>query len=340
MRWLLPVMLLAFCEQAGAQGKWTHLRPGAAAPDGPEVYTNAGEKQGRETLNYLEQFRHALGKSLGKSDMKTPMPLRVFLFKPAKEPDSIFDGRERIILTLGAERPPSPAFLRAFAGLLIESNTDRMPKAIENGLLSLFSTLDAARTRITLGRPVPEPERNLDWARVHLLSVDPEYYGKLSVLINNLQRGIEPDVAYRNAFGKTAVEIEQQTARYFAAGNFPTTSVSARPIDPERDITAREIDADTIQQMLTGLQKDREALAEYEQLLSKGKGDPDTAKALEALRRSVELRPRRAEPHLLIAQRESDPRKRIEELKIATALDRRDAAAWQALAEAYQKVNE
>lgn len=339
MRWL-PIVLLLSCEQALPQGKWIHLRPGAAIPEGADLYTNAGEKEGRETLTYLEQFRHALGKSLGKADLKTPMPLRVLLFKPPKEPDSILDGRERITIILGAGRASSPAFRRAFARLLIESNTDRMPKTIESGLLTLFSTLDAVRTRITLGRPVPESERDLDWARVHLLSVDAEYYGKLSVLINNLQRGIEPDVAYRNAFARTAAEIEQQTARYLAAGQFGTTSVSARPIDPERDMTAREIEADTIQQMLTGLDRDREASEEYDRLLEAAKGEPDAGKALDTLRRAVELRPRRAEPHVLIAQRESDPRKKIAALKTATSLNRRDAAPWPALAEAYQTVHE
>src|SRR2546422_5110993 len=35
--------------------------------------------------------------------------------------------------------------------------------------------------------------RDKDWARMHLLAVDPQYYGKLPVLFYNLQKGAEDD---------------------------------------------------------------------------------------------------------------------------------------------------
>ena len=40
MRWF-PIVLLLFCEQARAQGKWIHLRPGAAILHGGAVFALA-----------------------------------------------------------------------------------------------------------------------------------------------------------------------------------------------------------------------------------------------------------------------------------------------------------
>jgi hypothetical protein len=63
--------------------------------------------------------------------------------------------------------------------------------------------------------------------------------------------------------------------------------------------------------------------------------EPDNAKALAALDQAARLNPKLAEPHFLMAQRQTDPPKRIQELKQAAKLDARNLAYWQALAEAY-----
>jgi hypothetical protein len=54
-----------------------------------------------------------------------------------------------------------------------------------------------------------------------------------------------------------------------------------------------------------------------------------------ALAKAIELNPKLAEPHFLLAAHETDPAKRIEQLKLAATLAVRNAAYWQALAEAY-----
>jgi hypothetical protein len=63
--------------------------------------------------------------------------------------------------------------------------------------------------------------------------------------------------------------------------------------------------------------------------------EPDNTKALAALDQAAKLNPKLAEPHFLMAQRQTDPPKRIQELKLAAKLDARNLAYWQALAEAY-----
>ena len=129
--------------------------------------------------------------------------------------------------------------MRDLTRLFLESNTARMPAPIERGLEDLFSTIEVAGIRITLGKPIAQPNR--DWARVHLLATSTDYYGKLRVILSNLRRGVPPDAAYRNAVAKTPAEIDRETDAYLAARNFPTTQVSPRPMS-ERDFTERAVE--------------------------------------------------------------------------------------------------
>src|SRR5258708_19077228 len=101
-----------------------------------------------------------------------------------------------------------------------------MPTAFEHGLVEFLSSYEVNGIRITVGAPPTQPD--LDWARIHLLVVDPEYFGKLRVLLYNLRKGVDEEPAYRNAFGKSRAEIEEQAKRHLAAGNFQTTSLSSR----------------------------------------------------------------------------------------------------------------
>ncbi len=54
-----------------------------------------------------------------------------------------------------------------------------------------------------------------------------------------------------------------------------------------------------------------------------------------ALEHAVQINPKLAEPHFLLAARLPDPLQRIRELKLAATLDARNVEYWQALADAY-----
>ena len=82
---------------------------------------------------------------------------------------------------------------------------------------------------------------------------------------------------------------------------------------------------------------DQDLLAEYQALLAKARSDPGET---QALRKAIEMEPRQAEPRFLLAQREPDPKQRIELLKAALAADRRNASYWQALAESYAAIHD
>src|SRR5450631_2571393 len=169
-----------------------------------EVMTDAASRSARETLVRFEQFRNGLGQIVGESDLQTPLPVRIFVFKNAKgwtAPAPITEGRDRYAIVLGEKAGVSSAIYSELTRLFLKSNTAQMPPAFEHGLVQFFSTIEVNGIRITAGAPPSQPD--LDWARIHLLVADPEYFGKVRVLLYNLRKGVAEDPAYRNAFGKS-----------------------------------------------------------------------------------------------------------------------------------------
>ena len=238
-----------------------------------EILSEAGARPGRETMVRLEQFRHSLGQVLGEADLETPLPVRVFVFKNARgwtTPTPVSEGRDHYSIVLDEKSAISPDIYRALTRLFLHSNSAQMPPTFEAGLIEFFSTFDVKGIRITAGTPPAKPD--LDWARIHLLMTDPAYYGKLRVLLYNLRHGVADDPAYRNAFGKSAAEIEAATKLHLAAGNFQTTALPSAPMSandfPERqisDIDLRLARAD----LLAGPQSAdeyRKLLAEHEKI--------------------------------------------------------------------------
>ncbi len=232
-----------------------------------EVMTDAAPRSARETMVRFEQFRAALGQILGEPELTTALPVRIMIFKNPGGWNSappFAEGRDRYSLVLGEKTPITPEMYIALTHLFLKSNSTQMPLPFERGLISFFSTFDVSGIRIAVGKPPAKPD--LDWARIHLMVVDPDYFGKIRVLLYNLRHGVADDPAYRNAFGKSAAEVEAQAAKHFAAGNFQTTSLPSRPMSeadfPERqvsDVEARLARGD----LLAGAQ----SAAEYQKLL-------------------------------------------------------------------------
>ncbi len=125
LRILLLFAMLA--PSLAADERWVYL-----SSDGFQVFSDAGARAGRTALVRLEQFRYALGKTIGKTDLKIDPPAQVYVFKTAKEAaqynaaEPIQKGREHVSILLTGEAL-SEDFERRLAKLLIETNTDRMP---------------------------------------------------------------------------------------------------------------------------------------------------------------------------------------------------------------------
>jgi len=167
--------------------------------------------------------------------MRLLWPIDVVVFKnpkdaPALQGDFVLGREARMEIA-----PETEAFsretLKALARLLVYENTAGLPKSMETALIDLVSTLRTDGAHITLGDPVPEAERSHDWALLHLIITKPDYLDRAHILLTNLQQSGDMDAACRNAFQKSAAQINQEADDYLKAGNFAPVSISGRAIN-------------------------------------------------------------------------------------------------------------
>jgi hypothetical protein len=228
-----------------------------------------------------------------------------------------------------------------------------MPPEIEKGLLSAMGTIEAQGARANFGVPPPS-ERDLDWARMHLLLGDPEFSGKVRVWLKNLQQGGDPLPAYRNAFTMTPQQVNEKAKAYLQAGQFSPVSINAKTIDPNRDFPGKPADPLRVKVALAdaspteaaykainsteakeglawlALRADskRDAINLYNEAIDAGSKSAvsflETGKPKEA----IPLNPRWSEPFLRMAYDELDFARRAELLRRAAALEPRNAKLW------------
>ena len=260
MRRLLVIALLPGLLMAN--DRWVKFVSGPF-----EMFTDAGGRTARETLVRLEEFRSALGELVGEQDLQTQLPIRIFVLKNTNgwtTATPVAEGRSTYVIVLDEKAILGPPIHTALTRLFLDSNTGRMPASFEHGLIEFFSTFQVAGIRITAGAPPPTPD--LDWARIHLLVVDTEYFGKLRVLLYNLRKGVDDEPAYRNAFGKSPADIEEQARQHLAAGNFQTASLSSRPLS-EHDFQERLVSDADARLARADLLAGSQSAAEYEVLV-------------------------------------------------------------------------
>jgi hypothetical protein len=355
---LLPTLLL---------GSWTEFSSSSFQ------VLSEDRKEGRTILNYLEQHRHAVGTAVGVPGLKPLWPVRVIVSRARKGDHSraLVLGRDAYVGSLASIEPETAASLTR---ILLSSWTGQIPTALERGLISLYSTLDVDGTKVTLG--VPPVQKDRDWSRAHMLMVDPSYSGKVRALLGNLGRGIDADVAYRNAFEKTPEQVDMDLDRYIERGQYGTYPVSGLPINAEKQFPPKPIDekrvrlyqadlllanqalpaARTAYMALNDLPEAQEGLG----LLAIQSGQPSEAVELLAQARSAiplverskiekspdqrrltlnlasKANPRWAEPHRLLAEVETQPAQRLAALRMFAQLDPRNPDAWIALAQAQE----
>ncbi len=329
---LLP-LTLAFAEE------WLEVHSGPF-----EVLTNAGGRAAGRAMAYFEQLRGALGMSFGKPDLTTVWPIRTVVFRDAQArsryPSLFIDGRDAHLGALVSGAPVPREFASEIIRILLRDNTAAMPASIENGLVTLFSTLEVKGVRVTLGAPPPPSERNLDWARLQMLATNPDYSGRLRVMLGNLGRGAPLDASCRNAFSKPIADIDKEAAAYLAAGNFLTAAVSARPIDADHDYYPKAVPPARIEAALAELRGTPlpEAEPGARALVALAEKEKDAARARALLERALKLNPRWAEPHARLAMLETDTDARVALLRAAAKLDPRGRYEEQARAtEAVEK---
>lgn len=193
---------------------------------------------------YLEQFRETLRIITGKQEMRSVWPIRIVVLKNGVATPAVL-GRDARMMAVTESGVFPRDTLKELARILLYENTNRLPQEIENGIIELVSTLEVNGTHVTLGAAVPEAERSRGWALMQLVTVNPDYSGRSRVMISNLEQSGDFEAACRNAFQKTAAQINQQAEAYLKAGSFATTSVSGRALSITRDFKPMQLEADS-----------------------------------------------------------------------------------------------
>jgi tetratricopeptide (TPR) repeat protein len=225
------------------QAAWVELRHGPFV-----VYSDAGAEPARTALIHLEQFRFAVGESVGKPEPLLAWPVTVVVRKPGKGVAEPFLGfsRDGWILAWPAGSQPPVGVFHDFARLILEDNVPRpMAPGFEAAIASLFSTLEVHGQRWTLGVPPPEQDRTLEWALLHRLAVTEESTSRCRVFLSNLANGAEEEIAWRNAYGQPTggawtPKMHEAASEYLKAGQFGTKFLPAKLIMERelRDIPA------------------------------------------------------------------------------------------------------
>ena len=340
---LAAVLLLSATAAAGGE-QWIEFR---SAPF--QVVTNAGETAGRDATNELAQLGYTLGSIIGKQDLKSTWPIR-FVITKARTPYFPIPKLARDSY-VGAAPALTPETRQAVVELLLEANAGRMPDWIEKGLVEVLSTFKAEATHLTLG--IPPAHRDRDWARVQMLTTRPQFAGRLRVLIYNLQQGVDPEPAYKNAFGMTAPEIEKELDKYIAAGVYEPSHPLGKPLNPKRDLIPKDIDSKVADLTLTDVlaaNGDTAAKVRYRDfpgamdapalILEKARAEKDPTAAKALFEQAAKTNPMWADPYWYESQIEDNPARKVMLLKKATELAPRHTEYWLALANAQEAVRQ
>ena len=317
---------------------WVEYRSGPL-----HVFSDAGDRAARERLTQLEQLRYVLGNLLGKPELNTLWPIHLVLFPNQREygphalPQPMVNGGSATLAAWTADTPLPADLLRSVTALLLADNAGRMPQETESALCDLFSTIEVNATRVKIGAPLPAGElsgaRLRAWAKLQMLATQPAYSGKLRTYLNNLQNAGDEDQATHNAFDTTAAKLDAQVDAYLRAGQFQSAPVSGKALNPNRDFIEKNVAKAAIDAL-------------FAELAAGGKSfPPDSPRGLlakntmPALELAIQANPKWAEPQFKLAALETDPARRIARLKMAAALEPRNAVYWQTLATAQAAAN-
>ncbi len=239
------ILIASLAISLPAEDHWIGMKSGQF-----QVLTNGSEKSAREKLMFLAQFGEALRQIAGKDDLRVVWPVRVLVFKNARQmpgADPHFAlGRDARMEAITETDNFSVEARKELARILLSENTSRLPDDIEQGIVELLSTLEVEGPKITVGAPVPQAERSYGWALMQLVTVNPEYSGRSRVLISNLEQSGDFEAACRNAFEKTATQMKEQVETYLKAGNFQTGAMSGRALSLTRDFKPANISAEDV----------------------------------------------------------------------------------------------
>ena len=285
----------------------------------------------------MEQTRHVLAGMLGKTDLQTVWPIVLVLFPNQSEygphalPQPFVPGGSSDLSAWTADTPQPLDWRREIVRRLIADNAGLLSGVTVTALCDLFSTIEVNATRVKLGaRPPSLPaDRLRAWAKIQLLATNPEYAGRFRVYLGNLQQGSEESVAARNGFDLTLEELNRRADAVFPRRSFRSVSGFRRSPESESRFH-RKAPSAIGRGRLAGRAESRRQDFSSRQSARPARG---RARAV-SLEQAAKANPRWAEPHVRLAELETNQLVKVSRLKAATALEPNNSAYWQALAEA------
>ena len=138
-----------------------------------ELFTNAGERSGRRTILYFEKVRTFFHRTanLGKA---SAFPARLILFRTRKEltPFQPYEaaaaytlaGLNRgTVVMAGSDHPARMAAVHQYIHLLAQRSEAELPPWLEEGLASLYSTLEPQGSQVKFGDMPAQLLRERQW---------------------------------------------------------------------------------------------------------------------------------------------------------------------------------
>jgi hypothetical protein len=229
MRWLSILMLTTVLSAED----WQKVNAGPF-----EIYSTGDMKSAKNLLGTLEQMRGQLADLTGATDPKPLWPIRLVIDK-AQRSGPLLETTNAYSLLL-PDANLSPSGKRQIAALLLEQNTGPLDPSLNNALLTVLSTLNAQGPRVTIGGVPARELQTPDWVLLHFLVTNDFYRGRVRVFLGNLMRGTDKATALRNGFEQSEDELRKLADA--ARATIAPVTYAARPILPERDYRARDIE--------------------------------------------------------------------------------------------------
>ncbi|SPE37566.1 conserved exported hypothetical protein [Candidatus Sulfopaludibacter sp. SbA6] len=259
---LLAITCCLLAASAAPADPWGRIRS-----DHFELFTTAGERSGRDLIQYLEQVR---GFFLQAFDLAGPrfQPVRIVWFRTDKEyrpyrPTEIADAffqpgidHDYIVMKTSSADLNATA-VHEYIHLLVRETRLEVPHWLDEGLAELYSNLEPMGSEIVVGKPIlgrvqtlarerwidlrtlvgPGPissEKNRaamfyaeSWALIHMLSLDRRYSSRLRAMFDALQNGDTP-AAFQKAYGGPIENVEQDLRAYTRGDAFNTAVFDLR----------------------------------------------------------------------------------------------------------------
>mgnify|MGYP005850584977 CR=1 FL=1 len=140
------------------------------------LFTDAGEKTGRQLLVSLEQVREVF-RDLGGGHKGSPLSVRVYLFASPKDyrhyqslpaVKGFYQGGPDVnhIVLLSSDAETRRIAFHEYVHLVLNHSSLRLPQWLEEGTAEFYSTLEPRAAKLVVGRPIESHVRTLavqDW---------------------------------------------------------------------------------------------------------------------------------------------------------------------------------